>query len=79
MVLHGTLPQVLAGACAVQPEHERVLLLAPLGEEAKVLVGARVTGTWVSGHREDTGEGGGAEHGLPGRHPPRLRGSVCSF
>lgn len=31
MVLHGTLPQVLAGACTVQPEHEGVLLLAALG------------------------------------------------
>lgn len=30
MVLHGTLPQVLAGAGTVQPEHEGVLLLAPL-------------------------------------------------
>jgi hypothetical protein len=30
MVLHGTLPQVLAGAGAVQAEHERVLLLTSL-------------------------------------------------
>lgn len=39
VVLHSALPQVLAGARAVQPEHEGVLLLTPLGEEAKVLVG----------------------------------------
>lgn len=30
MVLHSTLPQVLAGARTVQPEHEGVLLLTPL-------------------------------------------------
>lgn len=40
MVLHGTLPQVLAGAGTVQPEHEGVLLLAPLREEAKVHITA---------------------------------------
>lgn len=65
MVLHSTLPQVLAGACTVQPEHEGVLLLTPLREEAKVLVGAYVTGTPAGGNEEDSGE-----QGLPGHHPP---------
>lgn len=75
MVLHGTLPQVLAGARAVQPEHEGVLLLAALrGGEAEVPVGTRVMGMRVRGSQEDAGE-----HGLPGRHPPPRRGSVCSF
>lgn len=73
MVLHRTFPQVLAGARTVQPEHEGVLLLAALRGEAKVPVGTRVMGMPVSGS-EDAGE-----HGLPGRHPPPLRGSVCSF
>lgn len=72
VVLHGALPQVLAGARAVQPEHEGVLLLTPLGEEAKVLVGAHVMP--ASGSKEDTGK-----QDLPGRHPPLPRGSVCSF
>lgn len=44
MVLHSTLPQVLAGARAVQPEHEGVLLLAALrGGEAEVPVWGRVS------------------------------------
>lgn len=46
-MLHSTLPQVLAGTCTVQPEHEGVLLLAALREEVKVLVGPRITGMQV--------------------------------
>lgn len=74
MVFHGTLPQVLAGARTVQPEHEGVLLLTPLKEEAEVLVGAPVTGMPVSGSKDVSGD-----RDLPGHHPPLLRGSVCSF
>jgi hypothetical protein len=68
MVLHCTLPQVLAGTRTVQPEHEGVLLLTPLRE------GAKVTGMPVSGSKEDSGE-----RDLPGHHLPLLRGSVYSF
>lgn len=42
VVLHCTLPQVLAGAGAVQPEHKGVLLLTSLRQQAKVLVGASI-------------------------------------
>lgn len=35
VVLHSALPQVFAGARAVQPEHEGVLLLTPLGGGSK--------------------------------------------
>lgn len=38
VMLHGALPQVLAGPGAVQAEHERVLLLPALGGEVRALV-----------------------------------------
>lgn len=37
-MLHGALPQVLAGPGAVQAEHERVLLLPALGGEVRAPV-----------------------------------------
>lgn len=40
-MLHGALPEVLAGSGAVQPEDERVLLLPALNGEAQ---GARLHG-----------------------------------
>lgn len=74
MVLHGTLPQVLAGARTVQPEHEGVLLLAALRGGKQRSRGDACHGDAGDGSEEDA-----REHGLPGRHPPPLRGSVCSF
>lgn len=41
-MLHGAFPEVLAGPGAVQPEHERVLLLPALrGEAHGAVIGAR--------------------------------------
>lgn len=76
VVLHSTLPQVLAGPGAVQPEHKRVLLLPALGGKAR---GSRLhrcpshrCGA-VRGKEEERGQG------LPDHHPPPRPASICSF
>lgn len=76
-MLHGALPEVLAGSGAVQPEDERVLLLPALNGEAQ---GARLHGRprrrrrgLLTARRE-----GSLARGLPGRHPPPPPVSVCS-
>ena len=58
-MLHGALPQVLAGPGAVQAEHERVLLLAALGGEVWVPV-TRVLVTRMQGHSQRRGGTGKA-------------------
>lgn len=80
-MLHGALPEVLAGSGAVQPEDERVLLLPALNGEAQ---GARLHGrpfTWAPATATKGAthsKAGSLARGLPGRHPPPPPVSVCS-
>lgn len=76
VMLHGALPEVLAGSGAVQPEDERVLLLPALNGEAQ---GARLHGRPRRRRRGAThSKAGSLARGLPGRHPPPPPVSVCS-
>lgn len=76
MVLNGTLPEVLAGPGAVQPEHKRVLLLPALRGEAQ---GSRLDEHLQHRCRIIPREEEKREQGSPDHHPPPPRGSVCSF